>query len=90
MPVPFESFIPFAIMSAMFVVTGTGIQYAQNKRNEGKAIRYSLDHWDTKMMERDKQLTGTKRGQTDDPVAPPEFKVNSAWKVYKSLRNDII
>ncbi|KAJ2006799.1 hypothetical protein GGI04_000912 [Coemansia thaxteri] len=88
MPVPFESLIPFAIISGMFLVTGTGIQYAQNKRNEGKTVRYSVDDWDHKMMQRDKQLTGTLRGQVDAPVASEEFKVNSSWKVYESLRND--
>ncbi|KAJ2763606.1 hypothetical protein IWQ56_004791 [Coemansia nantahalensis] len=88
MPFPFETLIPFGIMSAMFVVTGVGIQYAQNKENEGKRPCYSLDDWDRKMMERDLRLTGTKRGQTDDPTAPPEFKVNSVWKVYPSFRND--
>ncbi|KAJ2020946.1 hypothetical protein GGI13_007764 [Coemansia sp. RSA 455] len=88
MPVPFESLIPFAIISGMFLVTGTGIRYAQTKRNEGKVARYSLDDWDRKMLQRDKQLTGTERGQIDEPVAPAEFKVNSAWKVYDSLRND--
>ncbi|KAJ1883000.1 hypothetical protein H4R99_000386 [Coemansia sp. RSA 1722] len=88
MPVPFESFVPFAIISGMFLATATGIRYAQTKRNEGKAVRYSLDDWDRKMMVRDKQLTGTMRGQVDNPIAPPEFKVNSSWKVYESLRND--
>ncbi|KAJ2785438.1 hypothetical protein H4R18_000521 [Coemansia javaensis] len=87
MPFPFESVIPFGIMSVMFVATGAGIQYAQNKRNEGKRPCYSLDDWDRKMMDRDQRLTGTLRGQADDPIAPPEFKVNSVWKVYESLRN---
>ena len=32
-------------------------------------------------MDRDKRLTGSFRGQTDNPVAPPEFAVNSEWKV---------
>ncbi|KAJ2610030.1 hypothetical protein COEREDRAFT_41813 [Coemansia reversa NRRL 1564] len=90
MPVPFESFIPFGIMSAMFVVTGVGINFAQTRRNEGKKPRYSMDDWDRKMMTRDKQLTGTPRGQNDAPVAPPEFKINSSWKVYRSLRNGVL
>ncbi|KAJ2302110.1 hypothetical protein H4S01_002079 [Coemansia sp. RSA 2610] len=77
-------------MSAMFVVTGTGIQFAQNKRNEGKGVRYSMDDWDRKMMARDKQLTGSIRGQSDKPVAPEEFKINSVWKVYDSFRNDFL
>ncbi|KAJ2381483.1 hypothetical protein GGI05_005968 [Coemansia sp. RSA 2603] len=88
MPVPFESFVPFGVMTAMFLATATGIRFAQTKRNEGKAVRYSLDDWDRKMMARDHQLTGTMRGQVDDIIAPPQFKVNSSWKVYESLRND--
>ncbi|KAJ2353604.1 hypothetical protein IWW50_004091 [Coemansia erecta] len=90
MPFPFESLIPFAVMSTMFVVTGVGIQYANNKRNGGKGIRYSMDDWDRKMMMRDMQLTGAVRGQADSPKAPPEFKINSVWKVYDSFRNDLI
>ncbi|KAJ2160020.1 hypothetical protein GGF46_002582 [Coemansia sp. RSA 552] len=88
MPFPFESMIPFGIMSLMFVVTGSGLRFAQTRRNEGKRPRYSLDDWDRKMMDRDRQLTGTFRGQVDQAVAPPEFKVNSVWKTYHSLRND--
>ncbi|KAJ2855558.1 hypothetical protein GGI22_004096, partial [Coemansia erecta] len=64
-------------MSGMFTVTGFGINYAQTKRNEGKPVRYSMDDWDRKMMLRDKQLTGTPRGQADGPIAPEEFKTNS-------------
>ncbi|KAJ2548822.1 hypothetical protein EV175_004678 [Coemansia sp. RSA 1933] len=82
MPFPFESIIPFAIMS--------GIHYAQFKRNENKSVRYSLDDWDRKMMVRDKQLTGTMRGQKDDPIASEEFKTNSVWQVHHSLRNDFL
>lgn len=77
-------------MSAMFVATGLGIKYAQTTRNEGKAARYSLDDWDEKMMVRDKRLTGTMRGQVDNVKAPSEFKVNSAWKVNDSFRNDFL
>ncbi|KAJ1962032.1 hypothetical protein GGI12_002893 [Dipsacomyces acuminosporus] len=88
MPLPFESIVPFAIISGMFVATSLGIRYAHTQRNEGKSVRYSLDDWDRKMMNRDKQLTGTLRGQVDNPIAPPEFKINSSWKVYESLRND--
>lgn len=32
-------------------------------------------------MERDRRLTGRIRGQTDNPIAPPGFELNSAWKV---------
>ncbi|KAJ2395277.1 hypothetical protein GGI23_004368 [Coemansia sp. RSA 2559] len=90
MPFPFESIIPFAIMSGMFTVTGFGINYAQTKRNEGKPVRYSMDDWDRKMMLRDKQLTGTPRGQADGPIAPEEFKTNSVWEVHHSFRNDFL
>jgi hypothetical protein len=32
-------------------------------------------------MSRDLRLTGSLRGQTDKPVAPPGFEVNNPWKV---------
>ncbi|KAJ2481360.1 hypothetical protein IWW56_001790 [Coemansia sp. RSA 2131] len=90
MPVPFESLIPFAIMSAMFVVAGNAVQFALNKESGGKGIRYSMDDWDRKMMMRDRQLTGSDRGQVDTPIASPEFKVNSVWKVHDSFRNGLL
>ncbi|KAJ2503392.1 hypothetical protein H4S06_005717 [Coemansia sp. BCRC 34490] len=90
MPLPFESLIPFAVMSAMFTATGLGLYYVQYNRNEHKPPRYSVDDWDRKMMLRDKQLTGTRRGQVDKPIAPEEFKINSAWQVHHSFRNDYL
>lgn len=32
-------------------------------------------------MERDRRLTGSMRGQTDNAVAPAGFELSSAWKV---------
>lgn len=32
-------------------------------------------------MERDRRLTGSLRGQSDNPVAPPGFELSSEWKV---------
>ncbi|RDA85731.1 hypothetical protein CP532_5943 [Ophiocordyceps camponoti-leonardi (nom. inval.)] len=46
MPVPFETLLPYAIMVAMFGVTGTGLAFVRTKQNEGKRPRYSLDAWD--------------------------------------------
>lgn len=33
------------------------------------------------VMDRDRRLTGTLRGQTDNPKAPPGFELNNPWKV---------
>lgn len=35
------------------------------------------------VMDRDRRLTGTFRGQTDNPVAPPGFEFSNGWKVSK-------
>ena len=32
-------------------------------------------------MQRDMRLTGTLRGQTDKPIAPFGFELNSKWRV---------
>jgi hypothetical protein len=33
------------------------------------------------VMERDRRLTGSLRGQSDSPTAPPGFELSSEWKV---------
>lgn len=33
------------------------------------------------VMDRDRRLTGSLRGQTDKAVAPPGFELNNPWKV---------
>lgn len=33
------------------------------------------------VMDRDRRLTGTLRGQTDKPEAPPGFEFSHGWKV---------
>ncbi|KAI4169347.1 MAG: hypothetical protein LQ343_005740, partial [Gyalolechia ehrenbergii] len=33
------------------------------------------------VMDRDRRLTGSLRGQTDNPVAPPGFELNNPWRV---------
>ncbi|KAK5062873.1 hypothetical protein LTR84_004948 [Exophiala bonariae] len=72
MGVPFEAIIPYVIMTAMFGVTGAGLATVKWVRNDGKAPRRQLDLWDRQ---------STLRGQTDKPVAPLGYEVNSAWKV---------
>ncbi|KAL6917961.1 hypothetical protein FSST1_009456 [Fusarium sambucinum] len=80
MPVPFEALLPYAIMIGMFGISGTGLAVIKNIQNEGKRPRYSVDQWDRQMMERDRRLTGTLRGQTDKPEAPLGFELNNPWK----------
>ncbi|KAF7542630.1 hypothetical protein G7Z17_g11412 [Cylindrodendrum hubeiense] len=46
MPVPFEALLPYAIMTAMFAVSGTGLAVIKTMQNEGKRPRYSVDQWD--------------------------------------------
>ncbi|KAJ1929602.1 hypothetical protein IWQ60_001032 [Tieghemiomyces parasiticus] len=85
MPVPFEAVIPFGIIAGLMSVTGLGLMAAQRARNDWKPQRYDVDDWDLLMMERDKRLTGTLRGQSDNPIAPPGFATNSIWRVYKPI-----
>ena len=40
-------------------------------------------------MDRDRRLTGTLRGQTDNVVAPPGFELSSAWRVCCQLEGHI-
>lgn len=74
MPVPFEGLIPYAIMTAFFGLAGHGVGYISYWDNGWKNERYNLDEFDTKMMQRDFLLTGTKRGQTSESVAPDHFR----------------
>ncbi|KAF5321632.1 hypothetical protein D9619_000243 [Psilocybe cf. subviscida] len=76
MPVPWEALIPFGLLTAMFGTAGTLLGGIQRAQNLGKPARWGVDNWDEAMMARDKLLTGHKRGQTSDAVAPPEFATN--------------
>ncbi|KAK6904672.1 hypothetical protein V866_004483 [Kwoniella sp. B9012] len=79
MPVPWEALIPFGLLTVMFGATGTLFNTAKRLTNDGKPPRYNLDSWETMMMERDRRLTGSLRGQSTDPIAPKEFATNSVW-----------
>ncbi|KAI7871985.1 uncharacterized protein EV154DRAFT_529407 [Mucor mucedo] len=83
MPVPFESLLPFAIIAGMYVVTATGLNVTRYYSNDKKPGRYGLDLWENQMMERDRRLTGSKRGQSDSPIAPAGFATNSIWYLEK-------
>ncbi|KAL7799185.1 hypothetical protein V8C37DRAFT_366910 [Trichoderma ceciliae] len=85
MPIPFETLLPYGIMIVMFGATGTGLAVFKTWQNEGKRPRYSLDQWDKVMMERDRRLTGTLRGQTDNPQAPLGFEFSNGWKLEKKF-----
>lgn len=74
MPIPFEGFLPYAIMTAFYGLAGHGVQFIRYWDNGWKNDRYNLDAWDDKMMERDFLLTGVQRGQTSEAVAPEHFK----------------
>ncbi|KAL1924569.1 uncharacterized protein VTP21DRAFT_4223 [Calcarisporiella thermophila] len=83
MPVPFEALIPLGIITAMFGVTGTLLTAVKKSDNDGKFPRYNLDRWDRQMMERDRRLTGSLRGQSSNLEAPEGFATNSVWNCEK-------
>ncbi|PVU89989.1 hypothetical protein BB561_005083 [Smittium simulii] len=85
MPMPFEAIIPFVMITAMFGVTSGGYKFMMDRRNEGKTPRTNLDDWERALMDRDLRLTGTARGQTDNPVAPEAFKTNSFYRIYNRI-----
>ncbi|KAF8473334.1 hypothetical protein BDZ91DRAFT_770544 [Kalaharituber pfeilii] len=85
MPVPFEALIPYAIMIGMFGVSGAGLSLLRNYTNDWKRPRRSLDQWDRVMMDRDARLTGSLRGQSANPRAPPGFELSSTWKIEERI-----
>ncbi|SPN97435.1 uncharacterized protein DNG_00949 [Cephalotrichum gorgonifer] len=86
MPVPFEALIPYGIIIGMFGATGIGLSTVKHFQNGKKRPRYSVDHWDKKLvMERDMRLTGSLRGQTDAPEAPIGFELNNPWRMERRL-----
>ncbi|EIW73037.1 hypothetical protein M231_04317 [Tremella mesenterica] len=80
MPVPFEALIPFGLLTVCFAATGTLFSIAKRATNDWKPPRYNIDTWDEMMMERDRRLTGSFRGQSTEPIAPKEFATNSVWQ----------
>ncbi|PLN85183.1 hypothetical protein BDW42DRAFT_191021 [Aspergillus taichungensis] len=92
MGVPFEALIPYGIIIGMFGVTGIGMGAVKYFSNDGKQARWNRDLWDRfgltilqQMMERDYRLTGTKRGQSTNVVAPKGFEVSNPWKLEKRI-----
>ncbi|KAF5329041.1 hypothetical protein D9611_013888 [Ephemerocybe angulata] len=83
MPVPWEALIPFGLLTAMFGTAGTLLNASQRFQNLGKPPRYNLDKWEESMLERDRRLTGHKRGQSIEPVAPEAFSVNTIIRGYR-------
>lgn len=45
--------------------------------------RFNLDEWERMMIRRDFRLTGSKRGQGREAVAPEGFATNSFWSTEK-------
>ncbi|CEQ39317.1 SPOSA6832_00831, partial [Sporobolomyces salmonicolor] len=70
----------------MFAVTGTGFSALKRAVNDGKPVRHTLDTWEENMMERDRRLTGSLRGQSTEPIAPKTFATNSIWQTEKVER----
>ncbi|CAH2354672.1 hypothetical protein CLIB1423_18S01068 [[Candida] railenensis] len=74
MAIPFEGLIPYTIMAAFFGLAGHGVGFVRYWDNGWKNDRFDLDEFDETMMKRDFFLTGVKRGQTSEAVAPEHFK----------------
>lgn len=60
-----------------------GIGAYQKWENSGKQKRWNVDLWDRKMMERDSRLSGNVNVQVANPIAPEQFKRNSALELEK-------
>jgi len=84
MPVPWESLIPFGLLTAMFGAAGTLLSGVKHFENNGLPSRYNLDYWDQMMIKRDERLTGSFRAQSTEPMAPPGFATSSAWETQKA------
>ncbi|TFL05825.1 small secreted protein [Pterulicium gracile] len=85
MPVPWEALIPFALLTAMFGTAGTLLNVSTKAQNQGKAPRYRIDAWDQMMMDRDRRLTGHKRGQKSTTETPEGYKTSSVWYTGEGL-----
>lgn len=75
-------------MAAFFGLAGHGVGFVRYWDNGWKNDRFDLDAWDEKMMQRDFLLTGVKRGQSSEPVAPEHFKtadirLQQYWTPYR-------
>ncbi|KAL7410929.1 hypothetical protein BDY24DRAFT_398086 [Mrakia frigida] len=76
MPFPWEATIPFIALMGFLQLSGQVLDVTQRADNLGKAKRMFLDDFEVGMMERDRRLTGHKRGQRDDPNPPAWFATN--------------
>ncbi|DAA74017.1 TPA_exp: hypothetical protein A8136_3799 [Trichophyton benhamiae CBS 112371] len=81
MGVPFEALLPYGIIIGLFGVTGVGLSTLKYYSNGRKNPRRGIDAWDQQMMERDLRLTGQRRGQTSNHIAPPGFAYSNPWKL---------
>ncbi|CAO3686324.1 unnamed protein product [Rhizopus microsporus] len=87
MPVPFEALLPLGIITGFFGVTAAGLHVTRYFSNDRKPTRYGLNLWEKQMMERDRRLTGSLRGQTSEPIAPAAFATNSIWYLEKQKKH---
>ncbi|KAF1845387.1 uncharacterized protein K460DRAFT_285676 [Cucurbitaria berberidis CBS 394.84] len=85
MGIPFEAFLPYAIMTGFFAFSAISVGKLREMQNGGKRARRGIDQWDRVMMERDRRLTGFARGQTDKPIAPAGFELNNPWRVWIAI-----
>ncbi|KAF6748957.1 hypothetical protein DFP72DRAFT_764888, partial [Ephemerocybe angulata] len=63
-----EALIPFGLLTAIFGTAGTLLNVSTHFQNLGRLRDFSegpfdLDKWEESMLERDRRLTGHKRGR---------------------------
>ncbi|PYH45262.1 NADH dehydrogenase [ubiquinone] 1 alpha subcomplex subunit 1 [Aspergillus saccharolyticus JOP 1030-1] len=85
MGVPFEALLPFGIIVGFMTAGAGGIWAVKYWVNDYKQPRWGLDQWDRQMMDRDRRITGTFRGQSANPTAPKGFELNNPWKLEKRI-----
>ncbi|KAG6084024.1 hypothetical protein E4U33_004084 [Claviceps sp. LM78 group G4] len=83
MPVPFEALLPYAIMIDVWRYRN-GLVIYQDVAQRGKSATLVAGSMG-QMMERDRRLTGTMRGQIANPEAPPGFELSNGWKMEKRI-----
>lgn len=59
----YEALPAFIIMASCITATGYGMKFLDKLFLEGKPKRYNVDDFDRRMMERDKQITGSANRQ---------------------------
>ncbi|PGH07259.1 hypothetical protein AJ80_08019 [Polytolypa hystricis UAMH7299] len=69
MPVPFEAFLPYGIIIAMFGVTGLGVSTVKYYSNGKKNPRRGIDAWDQQSTYLEPETEArTRKNSTNKPI----------------------